>query len=104
MAIHHTHPAQGQAVRSRTLVPFGLTYTESLEILVACTPFRPGCVPPWLFREILVRGLASDSPRLAFKIGMLDDDQMESIYQFIEAAHALTEHPDAEEEPSVEVD
>src|SRR5262245_25933272 len=104
MAVHHTHPAQGQAARTRTLVPFGLSYSEALEILLACTPFRPAAVPPWLFREILIRGLATDAPRLAFKLGMLGEDQLESLYQFIEAAHALTEHPSDELIPAVEVD
>ena len=99
MAVHHIHPAHGQATQTRTLIPFGLRYPEALEVLIACTPLRPGCVPPWLFREVLIRGLASDSPRLAFKLGMLDNEQIESLYQFVEAAHALSDEPD--EEPSV---
>jgi hypothetical protein len=31
---------------------------------------------------------------LAFKLGMLDDDQMISLCHFIEAVHGLTDHPE----------
>ena len=77
-----------------TLVHFGLDYPELVEVLLACTPIRPGRCPPWLFREVLIRGLADQAPRLAFKLGMLDDVQTTSLCHFIEAVHGLTNHPE----------
>jgi hypothetical protein len=97
MTPSHTNQTGAHSVaRVRPLVPFGLTYSDLLEVLLACTPVRPNGCPAWLFREILIRGLADQAPRLAFKIGMLEDEQTESLCHFIEAMHVLTENPDVE--------
>jgi hypothetical protein len=92
MIANHTHPER--SATACTLVHLGLDYSELLEVLLVCMPVRPGGCAPWLFREFLIRGLADEAPRLAFKLGMLDDDQMISLCHFIEAVHGLTDHPD----------